>query len=94
MCGIVGAVAQRDIVPDLLEGSGYFDFAISRLGLLTGTYDLSAAIQDEYSTVTYDWWFDGHRFEVLPAEVYESEGVITTFGKWSQTEVPNRKSRG
>ncbi len=75
---------EQGLVPELLEGRGHFDFAIPRLGLLTGTYDLSAAIQDEYSTVTYDWWFDGHRFEVLPAEVYESEGVITTFGQWSQ----------
>jgi ABC-2 type transport system ATP-binding protein len=83
---ISGANArEQGVVPDRISGSGYFDFAIPRNGLLTGTYDLSAAIQNEKCTETFDWWFEGFRFEVLPAVVYETEGVVTLFGQWSQT---------
>ncbi len=82
---LVSGVNSREqrVVPELLTGSGHYDFRIPKVGLLTGTYDLSAAIQNESTSITYDWWFEGLRFEVLPAMVYESEGVVTTFGSWS-----------
>jgi ABC-type polysaccharide/polyol phosphate transport system ATPase subunit len=75
---------EQGLIPEVLTGEGHFDFRIPKIGLLTGTYDLSAAIQNEICSETYDWWFEGFRFEVLPAVVYESEGVVTTFGQWSQ----------
>jgi ABC-type polysaccharide/polyol phosphate transport system ATPase subunit len=75
---------EQGLVPDSISGSGYYDYEIKKLPLLTGTYDLSAAIQDEFFSTTYDWWFEGFRFDVLPRVVHESEGVFTTFGTWSQ----------
>ncbi len=75
---------EQRLVPDQLSGVGYYDYRIKQLPLLTGTYDVSAAIQDEKFTSTYDWWFEGFRFDVLPRVVHETEGVLTTFGQWSQ----------
>jgi ABC-2 type transport system ATP-binding protein len=74
---------EQGLIPDRISGAGWFDYRITKLPLLTGTYDLSAALQDDRFTTTYDWWFEGLRFSVLPAIVHESEGVLTTFGSWS-----------
>jgi ABC-2 type transport system ATP-binding protein len=73
---------SKNIV-EWLSGEGSFDYRIERLPLLAGTYDLSFAIQDEFCSHTYDWWQDGCRFEVAPAVIYETEGVLSFFGKWS-----------
>ena len=75
---------EQKVVPETLRGEGVYDYTVEKLPLLTGTYDLSAALQDEWCQVTHDWWFDGFRFEVLPAVVYESEGVLSLFGTWEQ----------
>ncbi len=75
---------EQKLVPAQLTGKGHYDYVMRKSPLLTGTYDLSAAIQDEHFTHTYDWWFEGFRFDVLPAVVHETEGVVTLFGTWSQ----------
>jgi ABC-type polysaccharide/polyol phosphate transport system ATPase subunit len=75
---------EQKLFPEQLTGVGYYDYTIKNLPLLTGTYDVSAAIQDEKFTTTYDWWFEGFRFDVLPRLIHETEGVLTTFGVWSQ----------
>ncbi len=80
---------SKNIV-ELLEGEGTFDYQIDRLPLLAGTYDLSFAIQDEFSSHTYDWWQDGCRFDVIPGVVYETEGVLTLFGAWSHHQDHSR----
>jgi ABC-type polysaccharide/polyol phosphate transport system ATPase subunit len=74
---------EQGLTPELIRGVGHFDYKVANLPLLTGTYDVSAALQDEFFTTTYDWWFEGFRFSVLPRIVHESEGVLTTFGSWS-----------
>ncbi len=81
-------------IMDVIEGEGYVDYSIKRLPLLVGTYDLSFAIQNEPCTHTYDWWQDGCRFDVAPAVVYETEGVLSFFGAWSHgvSAVAERRS--
>ena len=74
---------EQKAIPQFISGEGWFDYTVNALPLLTGTYDVSAAIQDEKCTMTYDWWFEGLRFEVLPAVVHETEGTVTLFGSWS-----------
>ncbi len=75
---------EQKVIPSVLHGEGVYDYTVSRLPLLTGTYDLSGALQDEFCRVTHDWWFEGFRFEVLPAVVYQTEGVLSLFGEWSR----------
>lgn len=74
---------EQNVIPEVITGEGWYDYTIDTLPLLMGTYDLSAAVQDEFCTRTYDWWFEGLRFEVLPAIVHETEGAMTMFGRWS-----------
>ncbi len=81
---------EQQLTPEILKGEGHYEFTVDRLPLLVGTYDLSAALQDETFSSTHDWWFEGMRFEVLPAVVYETEGMLTLFGSWSQTDVAKR----
>jgi ABC-2 type transport system ATP-binding protein len=75
---------EQGMIPRLLEGEGCFDYVVDPLPLLPATYELSYAIQDEWSTHTYDWWQDGCRFDVAPALVHETEGILTMFGRWEQ----------
>lgn len=75
-------IREYGIVPDQLSGSGYFDYVIERLPLLPGTYDISAAIQDNTYATTYDWWSNGFRFEVDLGVVWETEGVLSFLGHW------------
>ena len=75
-------IREYGIVPDRLSGSGSFDYVIDRLPLLPGTYDISAAIQDNTYATTYDWWQNGCRFEVDPGVVHETEGVLSFLGTW------------
>jgi ABC-type polysaccharide/polyol phosphate transport system ATPase subunit len=74
---------EQGVLPEQLSGAGHFDFTIRKLPLLAGTYDLSGAFMDEFCTTTFDWWFEGFRFDVLPRVVYETEGVVTLFGDWT-----------
>ena len=75
-------IREYEMVPDALSGSGWFDYVIDDLPLLSGTYDISAAIQDYGCVDTYDWWQNGARFEVDPAVVHETEGVLSFLGTW------------
>lgn len=80
---------EQKAIPEFITGEGWFDYTVKALPLLTGTYDVSAAIQDEKCTLTYDWWFEGLRFEVLPAVVHETEGALSLFGSWSHDSSQN-----
>lgn len=80
---------EQRLTPERIDGVGHYDYRIENLPLLTGTYDLSGALQDEKFSTTHDWWFEGTRFEVLPRVVYESEGVLSLYGAWSQTTTSN-----
>jgi ABC-type polysaccharide/polyol phosphate transport system ATPase subunit len=80
---------EQGAIPAEISGEGWFDYTVDGLPMLTGTYDLAAAVQDEWCTRTYDWWFEGLRFEVLPAVVHETEGAFTLFGDWTYTN-PSR----
>jgi ABC-2 type transport system ATP-binding protein len=75
---------EQGMIPRRLEGEGSFDYVVENLSLLPATYDLSYAIQDEWCAHTYDWWQDGCRFDVAPAVVHETEGVVTLHGTWEQ----------
>jgi ABC-type polysaccharide/polyol phosphate transport system ATPase subunit len=86
-------IREYDMVPEVLEGSGYFDYVIDKLPILAGTYEITAAIQDEQYRSTYDWWQNGLRFEVDPALVRESEGVLSFLGHWEHP-ASGRSSRG
>ncbi len=43
---------EQGMIPRRLEGEGSFDYVVDRLPLLPATYELSYAIQDEWSTHT------------------------------------------
>ena len=86
-------IREYDMVPEILGGTGYFDYVIDKLPILAGTYEITAAIQDEQYRSTYDWWQNGLRFEVDPALVRESEGVLSFLGHWEHP-ASGRSSRG
>ena len=65
----------------VLDGTGYVDYVIPSLGLLEGTYELTAAIQDWTEAHDYDHWRHGLRFDVLPSTVHE-EGYVSLQGGW------------
>ena len=77
----------------LLDSSGYIDYHIPRLGLLEGTYELTAAIQDWSESHDYDHWRHGLKFDVLPSTVHE-EGYVSLGGTWRlETASPSREER-
>ena len=65
----------------ILDGTGYVDYHIRFLGLLEGTYELTAAIQDWSESHDYDYWLHGLKFDVLPSTVHE-EGYVSLGGTW------------
>jgi ABC-2 type transport system ATP-binding protein len=78
----------------VLDGVGYIDYVIPALGLLEGTYELTAAIQDWTESHDFDHWRHGLRFDVLPSTVHE-EGYVSLNGAWqldaSQPEMRIRR---
>ncbi len=76
-----------------LDGPGYVDYVIPSLGLLEGTYDLTAAIQDWTEAHDYDHWRHGLRFDVLPSTVHE-EGYVSLQGGWLLDGVADLAAEG
>ena len=79
-------IRETGMVPPRLSGQGSFDYVIDNLPLLSGTYQISAAIQDLLCAHTYDWWQDGLRFEVDPGWIREAEGVLSFLGHWEHPQ--------
>ena len=77
---------EHGMTPDLLSGSGSFDFVIDSWPVFTGTFDLSAAAQNLNYTYTYDWWQNAVRFETAPGKLVEAEGVLILPGSWKHRQ--------
>jgi ABC-2 type transport system ATP-binding protein len=78
-----GVNSRETIVPDAIEGRGYVDFAMDRLPLVQGSYDVTVAIVDDANLHTYDYRTKALRFDVGSGRPREAEGVFAIDGRWS-----------
>ncbi len=80
---------EHGMVPDELTGSGSYDFIVPSWPVFTGTFDLSAAVQNLTYSETHDWWQNAVRFETAPGPFVEAEGVLILPGQWAhRTRLP------
>ena len=77
-----GINSRESVVPDAIEGHGHVDFAIDRIPLLQGSYDVTVGIFDEHGLHTYDHWTKALRFDVGSGRPREAEGVFAIDGRW------------
>jgi ABC-2 type transport system ATP-binding protein len=70
-------------LPPVLTGSGVVEFALERLPLLSGTYDLSARLTDDFGAVDYDVHQRTVRFDVDPSgDPGDGLGIVSLGGHW------------
>ena len=80
---------EHGMVPEELAGSGSYDFIVPNWPVFTGTFDLSAAVQNLTYSETHDWWQNAVRFETAPGQFVEAEGVLILPGEWAhRTRLP------
>ncbi|MCW2725698.1 MAG: transporter related [Frankiales bacterium] len=78
-----GVNSRETIVPDQIDGKGYVDFAIDKLPLVPGSYDVTVALVDESNLHTYDYRTKALRFDVGAGRPRDVEGVFAIDGTWS-----------
>lgn len=78
-----GVNSRETVVPDSISGSGHVDFAVDRLPLVQGSYDVTVAVVDESNLHTYEYWTKSLRFDVGAGRPREAEGVFAIDGRWS-----------
>jgi len=78
-----GVNSRETFVPDFIEGEGHVDFAIPRLPLVQGSYDVTVGIFDDAGLHTYDYQTKALRFDVGAGNPREAEGVFAIDGRWS-----------
>jgi len=78
-----GVNSRETFVPEAIEGRGHVDFAVDRLPLVRGSYDVTVAIVDENNLHTYDFRTKALRFDVGAGRPREAEGVFAIDGRWS-----------
>jgi ABC-2 type transport system ATP-binding protein len=78
-----GVNTRETIVPDAIEGRGYVEFAMDKLPLVQGSYDVTVAIVDDANLHTYDYRTKALRFDVGSGRPREAEGVFAIDGRWS-----------
>jgi ABC-type polysaccharide/polyol phosphate transport system ATPase subunit len=83
---------DADYVPDWIEGSGTIEFAIPRLMLLPGTFDVSASIVDFSTVHVYDFLRHSYRFDVEHGTPRESGGVVSLGGSWRNLTDGSRRN--
>jgi len=64
----------------MVFGKGHVDFAIERLPMLTGKFEVTVAIVDSIYRTTYDWHDRLHSFEVHNPT--RDQGIFCIEGKW------------
>jgi len=78
-----GVNSRETFIPDVIEGEGHVDFAMDRLPLVQGSYDVTVAIVDDAALHTYDYRTKALRFDVGAGTPREAEGVFAIDGRWS-----------
>jgi len=78
-----GVNSRETVVPDRIDGTGHVDFAIDRMPLVQGSYDVTVAIVDDNNLHTYDYRTKATRFDVGSGRPREAEGVFAIDGRWS-----------
>jgi hypothetical protein len=78
-----GVNSRETIVPDRIDGAGHVDFAMDRVPLVQGSYDVTVAIVDDSNLHTYDYRTKALRFDVGSGRPREAEGVFAVDGRWS-----------
>ena len=78
-----GVNSRETVVPDSIEGTGHVDFAMDRLPLVQGSYDVTVAIVDDSNLHTFDYRTKALRFDVGAGRPREAEGVFAVDGRWS-----------
>lgn len=64
-----------------VHGMTQIEFSVPRLPLLSGVYDLTAALSDLTEVHEFDHWDRRVRFTVQQNSIYD-EGIVTIDGKW------------
>lgn len=76
------------LVLPVVEGSGVITYRVEALPLLTGTYQLSAAIVNDANTETFDYHDRLYEFQVYRGESGEEYGLVTLNGDWAHCTEP------
>ncbi|HZN14698.1 MAG TPA: ABC transporter ATP-binding protein [Acidimicrobiales bacterium] len=80
------SVRAEDRAPDLvLSGRGYVDYAVPKLSLGAGDYELSIAIHDEHAMVRLDYKARVARLHVQPGD-QPIIGKIDLLGTWAHPQ--------
>lgn len=66
----------------VIDGDGVLRYRIERLSLLPGTYEVSAAIQDDLLPQAYDFHVRAYSFRVQAGHTNESQGVVALPARW------------
>jgi len=77
-----GVNSRETLVPEYIEGSGHVDFAIARMPLVAGSYDVTVALVDESNLHTFDFQNKAMRFDVGRGVPREAEGTFAIEGIW------------
>jgi ABC-2 type transport system ATP-binding protein len=72
-----------EMVPDAVHGEGYVDFAVPRLMLLPGAFDVTVSAFDYACLHPYDFRTRALRFDVEAGSPHELYGVVSLGGRWS-----------
>jgi ABC-2 type transport system ATP-binding protein len=73
---------DADGLPDRVDGEGWVDLCIDRLGLLAGSYEVTPSIHDRSLHHAYDVRVRAFRFDVDPGGRHEAYGVFALGGDW------------
>jgi ABC-type polysaccharide/polyol phosphate transport system ATPase subunit len=72
-----------EMVPAAVQGEGHIDFAVPRLMLVPGAFDVSVSVFDYACLHPYDFRTRALRFDVEVGTPHELYGVVSLGGSWS-----------
>jgi hypothetical protein len=80
--GIEIAGPASPLAEDVVQGRGIADYGIPRLGLLPGTYQLTAAVLDRQGVHPYDVREHAFTLHVQPGANTQTDGLVDLGGRW------------
>jgi lipopolysaccharide transport system ATP-binding protein len=80
----IGAPNTRlsGVATGLVHGEGWIDFHMPRCVFVPGRVTFSAAITDDSTLHTYDWWDRAFELKVVPSHGFAPTGLIEVPGAW------------
>jgi len=72
----------------IVEGPGVVRYAIERLPLLPGRYQITAAVHDNTRPVAYDYHEEAYAFRVIEGGTLEKEGLLALDAAWEWYSLP------